>query len=49
MTIAVETTFNLVKNINCPREYPAIIQLLGRVIILRALYRGKKRETNEIK
>jgi len=48
MTIAVETTFNLVNNVSCPCEYTAIIQLLGRVIILYALYRGG-RETNEIK
>jgi hypothetical protein len=48
MTIAVETTFNLAKNISRPCEYTAIIQLLGRVIILYALYRGG-RETNEIK
>jgi len=48
MTIAVKTTFNLVKIISCLCEYPAIIQLLGRVIILYTLYR-EERETNEIK
>jgi hypothetical protein len=48
MTTAVETTFSLVKNVSCPCEYTAIIQLLDRAIILYALYR-EGRETNEIK
>jgi hypothetical protein len=48
MTTAVETTFSLVKNVSCPCEYTAIIELVVRVIILYALYR-EGRETNEIK
>jgi hypothetical protein len=48
MTIAVETAFNLVKDVSCPCECAAINQLLGRAIILYALYRGW-REINEIK